>query len=589
MADIAPDAIRAEATAATDPARYVAGFRDHGTLSSAVTSELVKGVGYYNGGNAPESRPEVLAPAALRASEAIQAAVKEGYDSPNAVIAKSAPEFQPLLKRLLLEQGTMGTFAKQVSDLLTTELKKDISLSVPLSTGLVPFDLSAPARLLYPVYSPLRDKLPRTKGQGTSRRAKLITGIPGSGTGGAGNASRWGITELNGQAFSNWPINLPPSTQETSVDLQVPYKFFGQTEPISWLAEFSGRGFEDIAGLANLLLLQKAMLNEEYTLLGGVSSNLTAPATPTGTLRAAGSGESALSGITTNLYVLVTAVNMFGNETAYASGSVLSQAPSTQVLDLTITPSKGATTYNVYVATGASNPGRTGFWLMKSGVGATKVTLQGAIPTSGTNPQSADSGTGSANEYDGLISILAGQASGTYSVGAGYYNPSAATTASVTLFNTALEAMWKASKARPSEIVMEGSDIGRLSDDIRANPQNNAYRLAIAQDQMAGIRAGAAVAEFVNPVTREVINLMVHPWLPQGNSLIMSYQTPFPWSETPNCWEVVNVQDYLSISWPVIDMTYRYSLFLYGALVGYAPLFSGLIQGLQQVASGTLS
>src|SRR5690348_1367776 len=221
MADLAPEAVRGEAAAAIDPARYVAGFRDHGTLASAVTSELVKGVGYYNGGNTPETRPDALAPAALRASEAIQAAVKEGYDNPRGVIAKSAPEFQPLLNRVLMEQGTMGAFAQQVSDLLTQELKKDISLSVPLSTGLVPFDLTAPARLLYPVYSPLRDKLPRVKGQGTSRRTKLITGIPGSGTGGAGNATRWGITELNGQAFSNWPINLPPSTTETSVDLQV--------------------------------------------------------------------------------------------------------------------------------------------------------------------------------------------------------------------------------------------------------------------------------------------------------------------------------------------------------------------------------
>jgi hypothetical protein len=41
------------------------------------------------------------------------------------------------------------------------------------------------------------------------------------------------------------------------------------------------------------------------------------------------------------------------------------------------------------------------------------------------------------------------------------------------------------------------------------------------------------------------------------------------------------VQDYVSIAWPVIDATFRYSIFMYGALVSHAPYYSGLIQGLQ--------
>jgi hypothetical protein len=41
------------------------------------------------------------------------------------------------------------------------------------------------------------------------------------------------------------------------------------------------------------------------------------------------------------------------------------------------------------------------------------------------------------------------------------------------------------------------------------------------------------------------------------------------------------VQDYVSIAWPVIDATFRYSIFMYGALVSHAPQYSGLLQGLQ--------
>jgi hypothetical protein len=64
--------------------------------------------------------------------------------------------------------------------------------------------------------------------------------------------------------------------------------------------------------------------------------------------------------------------------------------------------------------------------------------------------------------------------------------------------------------------------------------------------------------------------------------MLMSYTLPFTWSNVANVWEMVMVQDYLSISWPVIDATFRYSLFQYGALVSQAPQYCALLQGIQQ-------
>ena len=52
---------------------------------------------------------------------------------------------------------------------------------------------------------------------------------------------------------------------QTAADLNVPYKFFGQSESLSWLAQFAGQGFEDIAALSNLILLQ-LMLRISLTL-----------------------------------------------------------------------------------------------------------------------------------------------------------------------------------------------------------------------------------------------------------------------------------------------------------------------------------
>ena len=84
---------------------------------------------------------------------------------------------------------------------------------------------------------------------------RTFTGISGSGTGGQG-VKDISIAELTGStSFSNWPLQLPGSGSQTEVALNVPYRFFGLTEQLSFLAQFSGQGFEDISALANLILL----------------------------------------------------------------------------------------------------------------------------------------------------------------------------------------------------------------------------------------------------------------------------------------------------------------------------------------------
>jgi hypothetical protein len=81
----------------------------------------------------------------------------------------------------------------------------------------------------------LRNKLPRTPGQGTIRQAKVITGISGSQTGPSGGKfTRLAIPELvqSGGAISgtsssvNWPLNLPGTGTQDAVDLKIP-SFWG--------------------------------------------------------------------------------------------------------------------------------------------------------------------------------------------------------------------------------------------------------------------------------------------------------------------------------------------------------------------------
>ena len=163
----------------------------------------------------------------------------------------------------------------------------------------------------------------------------MITGVTGSQTGGQAT-KRWSIGEFDGGSFNSWPNSLPPSGSQTAVDVIVPYKFFGLTEAASWLAQFSGQGFEDISALVNLILLQEAMLAEEHQIIAGIYNNLSTPSAPGGTARTAATGETAITGPVSgqNVYVAVTATNYYGetvestNATVvWTTGQVIDVAP----------------------------------------------------------------------------------------------------------------------------------------------------------------------------------------------------------------------------------------------------------------------
>lgn len=111
------------------------------------------------------------------------------------------------------------------------------------------------------------------------------------------------------------------------------------------------------------------------------------------------------------------------------------------------------------------------------------------------------------------------------------------------------------------------------------------YTIFVQQDEVANVTAGIAVSQFTNPVTRSTVRMTVHPYFPQGSAVGMSYTLPQVQTNVSNVWENVMVQDYISINWPVIDVTFRYSMFMYGTLFCPAPQYNFLLQGLQQSAS----
>ena len=209
---------------------------------------LVKGAGYAReGGNRPLSDDDEIFRRSMKAEVAFRKAIKAGIETPDQVVKGLSPEFSGQFGSFmanspqnLATQTMINSLNTQLSDVLG----KSVTLTSPLSSGFVPFDLVAPSSLIYPVYSPIRNKLARTPGQGTSRRRKVITGISGSQTGPSGGKFlRLAIPELvqSGGAISgassavNWPLNLPGTGTQDAVDLTIPYRFWGLSENLSWL------------------------------------------------------------------------------------------------------------------------------------------------------------------------------------------------------------------------------------------------------------------------------------------------------------------------------------------------------------------
>jgi hypothetical protein len=603
---------------ATEQGRFGEGPRGAESFRAAQMPALVKGYGMHTPGaggslsGGPIVQSELRDPARQSQLEAFATAtlhevIAKGLTKPNKVLKGFVPQFGNainMMNRMSPQAIGMGLTANQWSKELSRALGKNFSLSSPLGSGFVPFDLLPFVRTIYPVYTPLRNKIPRVPGQGEYHRGKILASISGSLPGNLGSLQDDSTSEFFGGSFSSWPNQLPASGTQTAYDLIIPYKFFALTEGTSWLAQFQGQGFDDIYGLASLVLLQEFMLLEEHDILASSSQALTQPLAPTATARNAGTGETPLTFTGTDVWITTTALDFWG-ETAFNASNVTevtTATSGTSVIDVTLQASDGNLAQAIYVATGTSTPSRTSFFrfilnTLGGYVGAAKFTLQGAIPVSGANPPAADTGTSATTRQESIISVLSGRAynngAGPYpgpgsspAVNAGYYNPSVGQQFVVSVLQNALQQMFNGSTgyfANPSEIICSPNDITILAESILSESVA-AYQLRIQQSEVASVTGGVAVANVVNPITRSMPELLAHPYLPQGTATLMSYTLPQTQNNLGNVMENVMVQDYAQIGWPVIDPTFRQSILRLGLFWLAAPQYCGLLQGLQRSA-----
>jgi hypothetical protein len=514
-----------------------------------------------------------------------------------------APQADPMatLEALAANKSLTGDAMNGLNTALAAQrvamqdIQKEITLTSPLSTSFAAFDLEAPAKLLTPRPTPLRNRIPRKKGVGTSHRVKRILGYTGTGTGGQGQI--WpGITENTQNNFAgggSTPLELirGPQISYTADDLILPYNSYSLSDQVSFDANFSGMGYQDLRQLSSTSTLYATMLMEERMMLmargtaSGYAGALSAPSYVVASPVAA-VGQTAIAAGTYFINVTADAgisANGFGESILATEGTHV--VASGDVLTITVsTPVTGALGYNIYVGTTTGAANLTYQGTLK---GTGTFTIQGAgtqgltgnnapLTTTGAAASRASADTSAyATGYDGILATVLGPNTGFNNA----INSAFSTSNPGVEFQTAFAAMYQNVKADPDVVLINGNDRKQLSDAIKNGSTAN-YRLVINQPGESGTTYGSIVTGLQNEVTGKAVDIMVHPWLNSGVAPILSFTLPIPDTQVSDVWANFLVQDYMGVQWPVTQFTYDFSTYFRGTFFCTAPAWNGAVSGI---------
>lgn len=509
--------------------------------------------------------------------------------------AITAGDVQPLA----LANGLFALgFTEETINLMKGSLAKgddNIAKTVSTSTGLVAYDLQAPAKNLYPVLTPIRNRLPRVGGGvGTATNWKQITGITGSGF----DAMGW-VAEGQRTARMSY----------TSVDKAASYRTIGEEDQVTFEATSAGRTFEDVQSTASMRCLQKMMLKEENALLmGNKSVALGTPATPT--LSAGGAGATLPAATYSVIVVALTGEGLAGSSLVLGiplsqtitgadgqqytlnGGSSVKSAAATQaitlgqVLSCSTTAIPGALGYAWFVGT-AGNEKLEKITTINSATFSAPLAGTGQAASAVT---AGDKSNNSSLAFDGLLYSAFNAGSGSYIKVMNTGTPGTGTPLTVssrgtiTEIDDMLRSMWDNYQVSVSVIYVNAQELDNITKKAMQGPSNTSL-LQIMVDPNTGtpgMVAGGVVGWYFNPFTAEGgarIPIKLHPKLPAGTLIGWAENLPAQYQShnTPNVAEVKTRVDYYQIDWPLRTRAREFGVYAEEVLAVYAPFAMGVI------------
>jgi hypothetical protein len=470
----------------------------------------------------------------------------------------------------------------------------DLEKVISTGTGLVAYDLQAPAKNLYPVATPLRNAIPRVGGGvGTATNWRQVSALIGSGF----DATGW-VPE--GQRAGQMSY--------TTANKAASYATLGEEDAVTFEAISAGRTFEDVQATMSMRLLQKTMLKEENAILWGNNSlALGTPATPT-TSTATAAGAT----INATVNVIVVALSGEGMRNSSVAGGVATSKTVTGADGKTFTinggssnksaaASQAVSTGNALLATVTAIQGAVGYaWF----VGTTgNETLQAittinsvaltALTSSNQNASAvtADCSTNStgATAFDGLFTTAAKNGSGAYfkALATGTAGTGTVLTSTnrgtCTEVDDMLQNMWDTSQVSPDVLWVGSQTLRDLTDKCVKNAGGSPLlQVWKTPEEAFGLTAGGTLAYYYNPFMLDGGQRMpvkIHPFLPAGmivgwnSNLPAQYQS----SEVPNVAEMKVRQEYYAVDWPITTRQRQRGVYVEEVLAVYAPFAMGAI------------
>lgn len=504
----------------------------------------------------------------------------------------------------------MSDILKAVREALATprdDIAKSFTQSGSATTGLTAYSLEAPAKTLYPVLTPLRNKIARvTGGTGIQANWRAITGINTTQmTIGVGEGKRGGVLS------------------ESTTEYLAAFRFLGLENNVTFEAEGAAQGFDDVKARAVESLLRSTMIQEEFLDLGGNNSiALGTCGTPTladvttgGTLsantaykvrcvaltlaayqQAAGvangtvNDAAAIASLTltrtttrTNADGTTDTINNgFSQVSSEASVTTANDSNATHCVSASVTPVRGAVAY-------------AWFWGTSGSVflGAVTTINSVLITATATGAQNVTDFTGSAADnsqnslvYDGILTQVMKSGSGGYFVDLATGTPGTGTVlasdgaAGITQINTALASFWDNYRLSPSVMWVNRQQHQDISTKVIANNAAPLLRLTTDANGAQEVSASRRVTTYINPIDGTEIAIKVHPNIPPGMILFWSDMIPYPLSGVGTLVRKLLRRDYYQIEWPLRTRKYEYGVYFDGVLQNYFPPAFGVLRNI---------
>lgn len=495
-------------------------------------------------------------------------------------IIKSSANFDSLAQRVAeISKSLSAENAAQLQATLgeiRADMGKDITFAGPQGPGgttqLVPYDLEAPAKEMYPKFTPLRNQISRVRGEGAAREYKRVNGVTNAGLAGVPDVSPFFNSESDSGTPSFGSLNLRrgKKIQYNADDKIVPYVEMSLSDMVTYKAQFAGVGFEDIRQLSQHSLLWSHLLGEEKAMLYGRGSKtgfvgaMTAPAQPTTSTATTGGSIPAAT-----YSVRITAKSGFG-ETAATVSVTQATTGSTSTLTVNLPAANLPLGANIYIGAAGSEV------LQGTGTAGQAVTFTSLVTGTAAAPSSDTSAD--ANAYDGLLTNTLALGTAPLALNGKLANGAGTTPGQD--FQAQFQAMWSAVYADPDEIWTTAAVRNELGNQLTGSSSAN-YRINLAED--GGKTLGQMITGILNQSspTSKMLDLNVHPYMPQGVALIRSTTLPFPDNNVGETTQVAAVQEYMSVDWPEIQFTYDQSTYWFGVMLHYAPAWNSIITGIQ--------